>query len=98
MTTEQNAPTRASVGAPPSRSNSSFLAEASIGEEVEAADNMKKSAKAKGLVGMTFNMPKHWHTRFKLTATARGIKMNELLLECFAAYEREQRQKAAVSE
>lgn len=45
------------------------------------------------LAPMTFNMPREWHIRFKMTAASRGISMKELLVESFAAWEREQRGK-----
>ena len=35
---------------------------------------------------MTFNVPQDWHSRFKMTAAARGISMKELFLECVDAY------------
>lgn len=49
----------------------------------------KKPKKDPNIVGMTFNMPRDWHTRFKLTAVSQGIDMKELLVRSFAAYERE---------
>jgi hypothetical protein len=54
------------------------------------ASNMR----AEDIAPMTFNMPRDWHTRFKMTATAYGMNMKELLLESFAAWEREQKTKA----
>ena len=38
------------------------------------------------LVGMTFNMPREWHTKFKVTAAVKGITMHELLENSFRAY------------
>ena len=70
--------TRAAV--PPPRQN--FLPEI---VPVSAANNMK----GERLAPMTFNMPRDWHTKFKMTATANGMNMKDLLLECFAAWERE---------
>lgn len=52
---------------------------------VPAADNMR----ADRLVPMTFNMPVDWHTHFKMTATRHQMNMKELLIESFAAWERE---------
>lgn len=49
------------------------------------ADNMK----GERLAPMTFNMPRDWHTRFKVTATTEGLNMKELLIACFEAWERE---------
>lgn len=42
-------------------------------------------------VGMTFNMERDWHTKFKMTAVSRGMGMRQLLIESFAAWEREQK-------
>lgn len=78
--------TRASVPAPKRRG---FLP-MEIPEGSEAANNMK----GERIAPMTFNMPRDWHTRFKVTAASRGMNMKELLIECFAAWEREQAAKA----
>lgn len=40
------------------------------------------------LVGMTFNMPRDWHTEFKVRAAMEGISMRELLERCFEAYKK----------
>jgi len=80
--------TRAAVPAPRSKSKS-FLPDPSSAASLPPADNMK----GERLVPMTFNMPRDWHTRFKMTAVSRGINMKELLIESFAAWEREQRNK-----
>lgn len=77
---------RAKVAPPPKKQ--SFLPEQT--KPVEAADNMK----GEKLVGMTFNMPRDWHTRFKMTAVSRGMDMKEFLMECFATWERVEREKA----
>jgi len=77
--------TRAAV--PPPRK--SFLPDPVVATPVGAADNMK----AERLAPMTFNMPRDWHTRFKMTATAHGMNMKELLIASFAAWEREQKRK-----
>lgn len=82
-TSEQS--TRANVPAPPRKST--FLPEGVA--VVPAANNMN----GERLAPMTFNMPRDWHTRFKMTATAHGMNMKDLLTESFAAWEREQRQK-----
>ena len=76
--------TRAQV--PPPRSK--FLPEDLT--PVKAADNMK----ADRLVPMTFNMPVQWHTQFKMTATLHQMNMKELLIESFAAWQRENNEKA----
>jgi hypothetical protein len=83
--------TRAAV-APPKKQT--FLPETAVGEEVQPADNMKKSKKAKNEVGMTFNMPRDWHTRFKMAAVSRGWDMKDLLVECFATWEKVEREKS----
>ncbi|SOC90023.1 hypothetical protein SAMN05216358_0039 [Rhizobium sp. AN5] len=75
---------------PPPRKQSSFLAPSATEERAEAANNMK----AEKLVGMTFNMPRDWHTRFKMTAVSRGLDMKEFLMECFATWEKAEREKA----
>lgn len=41
-------------------------------------------------IGMTFNVERGWHKRFKMTAASRGMDMHQLLIESFAAWEREQ--------
>lgn len=79
--------TRANVPAPRSKS---FLPEPVSAAPVGAADNMS----GERLAPMTFNMPRDWHTRFKITAATRGMNMKELLIESFAAWEREQKVKA----
>lgn len=53
----------------------------------EAARNMKGDR----LAPMTFNMPKDWHTEFKTAAVLQDMSMKELLVECFEAWKREQR-------
>ena len=78
--------TRAAV--PPPRK--SFLPERIESAPVGAANNMK----GERLAPMTFNMPRDWHTRFKVTAATLGIDMKTLLIESFAAWEREQKAKA----
>lgn len=83
--TEQK--TRAAVPAPRSKS---FLPDPSAAAAIPPADNMK----AERLAPMTFNMPRDWHTRFKMTAAAHSMSMKDLLVESFAAWEREQKQKA----
>ena len=50
----------------------------------EAADNFATEQ----LVGMTFNMPKDWHTEFKMTAVVEGIPMRDLLVRCFDAWKK----------
>jgi hypothetical protein len=50
----------------------------------DASDNFG----AERLVGMTFNMPKDWHTEFKTYAVQEGISMRELLIRCFDSYKR----------
>lgn len=39
--------------------------------------------KTEAQVGMTFNMPKSWHTEFKTTASSRGMSMRDFLMEVF---------------
>lgn len=81
--------TRANVAPPPSR-NKTFLPESITSAPVPAANNFKSQK----LVGMTFNMDQDWHKRFKMTAAAHGMDMKALLIEAFAAWEREQRGKS----
>lgn len=76
--------TRAAVPSPPRKS---FLPEAPA--PVGAADNMT----AERLAPMTFNMPRDWHARFKMTAAMRGMSMKDLLIESFAAWEKQQKDK-----
>ena len=74
--------------APPPKKSQPFYPETQA--PVKAADNMK----GEKLVGMTFNMPRDWHTRFKMTAVSRGLDMKEFLMECFATWEKVEREKA----
>ena len=41
------------------------------------------------LAPMTFNMPRNWHTEFKMTAAAHGMSMKELLMECFDQWKKQ---------
>lgn len=75
--------TRADVPPPPKRN---FLPENIISAP---ANNMK----AERLAPMTFNMPRDWHMRFKITAASQGMNMKDLLVESFAAWERENQKK-----
>lgn len=43
------------------------------------------------LVGMTFNMPRDWHTRFKVAAIEEGLSMKELLIILFEQWLRRRR-------
>lgn len=45
------------------------------------------------LAPMTFNMPQDWHKRFKTTAVLHEMSMKDLLIESFAAWEREQKRR-----
>lgn len=54
-------------------------------EQAEIAENMRPEKR----VGMTFNMERDWHTKFKMTAVSLGMDMRQLLIESFAAWERE---------
>ncbi|MDW9830852.1 DUF2293 domain-containing protein [Sinorhizobium meliloti] len=54
-------------------------------EHTETTDNMHPERR----VGMTFNMERDWHTKFKMTAVSLGMDMHQLLIESFAAWERE---------
>ncbi|MBW0365841.1 DUF2293 domain-containing protein [Ensifer adhaerens] len=56
-------------------------------EKAVLADSMR----SKKRVGMTFNMDRDWHTKFKITAASLGMDMRQLLIESFAAWEREQK-------
>ena len=78
--------TRANVPTPPS-ARRGFLT--SVDYVPEPVNNMK----GEKLAPMTFNMPRNWHTDFKTTATLHGMNMKELLMECFDAWKKEQRQK-----
>lgn len=86
MSSKKNASgtTRATV--PPPRSRS-FLPASD--DQIGAANNMRGDR----LAPMTFNMPRDWHTKFKMTAVAHGMNMKDLLIESFAAWEREQERK-----
>lgn len=80
--------TRANVPAPPRKN---FLPDpvSTAVAPVQAANNMKGAR----IAPMTFNMPKEWHTRFKMTAVSLGIDMKQLLIRSFDAFEREERSK-----
>jgi hypothetical protein len=72
--------TRANI-APPKRSY--------LPENIPAPDPVN-NMRGEDLAPMTFNMPRGWHVRFKMTAAAHGTSMKDLLIEAFAAWEREQ--------
>lgn len=55
------------------------------------ADLVSDNMQDERLAPMTFNMPRDWHTRFKMTAAMRGISMKELLVEAFETWERAQK-------
>lgn len=63
------------------------------GEMDDIQDKPSENFSAQRLVGMTFNMPVSWHTRFKITAAEKGITMRQLLEDCFSAYIREEKRK-----
>lgn len=44
--------------------------------------------KSEDLVGMTFTMPRQWHTEFKMRSAQEGLKMKELLIKMFDEYKR----------
>lgn len=75
--------TRAAVPPPPRKQ---FLPLEARLQIVGAADHMQDER----LAPMTFNMPRDWHTRFKMTAASRGLSMKELLTEAFEAWESRQ--------
>lgn len=51
--------------------------------------NEENTPEDKEIVMMSFNMPVDWHTRFKMTAVSRQISMKDLLVECFACWEKQ---------
>lgn len=59
-------------------------------DAVKANENFKKEKD----VGMTFIMPREWHTEFKVTASMEGMSMRDLLIQCFESWKREQYLKA----
>ncbi|QIG69053.1 hypothetical protein EVB78_019 [Rhizobium phage RHph_N1_15] len=56
----------------------------SLGDEpkIEAADNMTEVK----LRDLNFKVDPEFHTKFKMTATAAGLSMKELLEQCFDAW------------
>lgn len=42
---------------------------------------------------MTFNMPRAWHTEFKITAVEEGISMKALAIESFDAWKEKRNKK-----
>lgn len=78
---------RANIAPPKAKTPASFLPVTE--EPVGASKNMSGSK----IVMMSFNMPFDWHTRFKTTAASRGLSMKDLLVECFAAWEKQERGK-----
>lgn len=79
-----------SVPKPPGRQNAGFLGALDVQMDLsKPADNMQATKTA----DMTFKMDPVWHKQFKGTAVAYGITMKELLIECFEAWKREQKQK-----
>lgn len=75
--------TRAAVPPPPRKQ---FLPADAKLKVVGASENMQDER----LAPMTFNMPRDWHTRFKMTAASRGLSMKELLMLAFDAWESQQ--------
>lgn len=59
---------------------------ASVTSAKEAAIQPSNNLPDERLVGMTFNMPKEWHTKFKMTALTEDISMRDLLFRCFDVY------------
>ncbi len=53
----------------------------------------EESGHSEPLAPMTFNMPRAWHTRFKLRAVERGISMKALVLEIVDEWEEKQAMK-----
>lgn len=81
MTDGAKSPSRAEVAAP-KRTQQTFLgakAQANVG----AADNMAEEKKFM----LSFSVPVSWHKRFKMTAADANLKMVELLMESFTAWE-----------
>lgn len=67
---------------------------ASVTDIKKTADKVNAASENFGterLVGMTFNMPKDWHTEFKTRAVIEGISMRELLIRSFDAYKKQGR-------
>ncbi|AYE85278.1 hypothetical protein [Sulfitobacter sp. D7] len=56
-------------------------------------DSREESEHPEPLAPMTFNMPRAWHTRFKLRAVERGMNMKELMLEIVGEWEEKQAKK-----
>jgi hypothetical protein len=79
--------TRAAVPTPKRKKND-FLPKAPA--PVQPADNMR----GERLAPMTFNMPKSWHTEFKIDAARRGMNMKELLMLSYEALKREESGKS----
>jgi hypothetical protein len=83
MTAEAGkAPSRAEVAAPKRKQQSSFLGE-QANQPVGAAKNMKDEKKFM----LSFSVPLSWHKRFKMTAAAGNMKMIDLLMESFEAWQ-----------
>jgi hypothetical protein len=53
-------------------------------EEKEVSSNFREEK----TVGMTFNMPKDWHTQFKIAAAQEGMTMRDLLQVVFAEWKK----------
>jgi hypothetical protein len=91
MTGKVTTTTKAPVGAPPrkQREADQFKLLATIADEPTfVADNMKPKTKYKDL---NFKVSDAFSREFKLTATARGQSMKELLEECFATWKKAQK-------
>lgn len=63
-------------------------------KKVKATKNFKAADDENKDAGMTFVMPREWHTEFKVTATMEGMSMRDLLIQSFEAWKREQYLKA----
>ena len=53
----------------------------------DTEESQEESGHPEPLAPMTFNMPRAWHTRFKIRAIKHGISMKAQLIESFDALE-----------
>lgn len=64
---------------------------ASVTDIKEHAADASDNFAAERQVGMTFNMPRSWHTEFKMRATQEGMSMRDLLFASFDAFKKQNR-------
>ncbi|AGC36197.1 hypothetical protein B7L88_gp091 [Rhizobium phage RHEph10] len=82
VATKTTAVTKANIRPREQTGGMKFLGSLVDEPKIEAADNMEEVK----LRDLNFKVDPEFHTRFKMTATAAGLSMKELLEQCFDAW------------